>query len=353
MRSGVLDIGSNCAQFLVVDVTPGAPPLPLHAVKEPVLLGDDLDAEGRVSAAGIERVASAVYRALCAAGHFEVDNFYAFVTAAIRDAPNRDDVLDRIEAAAGIRPQFLTGVEEARLTYLAVRHWYGWRAGTLLLLDIGGGSMEIVLGRDIEPLFAASLPLGAGRLTREFLAGDPPSKQERRALRRHVREGIAQVRDRLHWEDPPRRVVGSSKTFKQLARLAGAPPQRKGPFVTRSLTRADITAEVDLLAGLRAAQRARLRGVSVPRARQILAGAIVAETALTQLGVTALEVSPWALREGVVLRFLAAAVDRDKPALRRWGTPAPDPPSLSLLPGSTEGDEVPTTAQAPITSSGV
>jgi exopolyphosphatase / guanosine-5'-triphosphate,3'-diphosphate pyrophosphatase len=175
----------------------------------------------------------------------------------------------------------LTGVQEARLTYLAVRHWYGWRAGTLLMLDIGGGSMEIVLGRDFEPVFAASLPLGAGRLTREFLVEDPPTSAERRELRRHVRECLAQVRDRLHWEDLPRRVIGSSKTFKQLARLRGAPPQRKGPFVSRSLTRNDVATQAERLARLRATQRARLRGVSVPRARQILAGAIVAETTRT------------------------------------------------------------------------
>ncbi|MEV0856192.1 Ppx/GppA phosphatase family protein [Nocardia fluminea] len=334
MRSGVLDIGSNCAQFLVVDATPGAPPLPLHAVKEPVLLGDDLDAEGRISAAGTERVATAVRRTLCAAGRFEVDHFCAFVTAAIRDAPNREDVLDRVEAVAGIRPQFLTGVQEARLTYLAVRHWYGWRAGTLLMLDIGGGSMEVVLGRDLEPVFAASLPLGAGRLTREFLTDDPPTAGERRELRRHVRDCLAQVRDRLHWEDRPRRVIGSSKTFKQLARLGGAPPQRKGPFVSRTLTRTDVAAEVELLGGLRATERARLRGVSVPRARQILAGAIVAETTMTQLGIRSLEVSPWALREGVVLHFLSSETsDRGDPTLRRFELHGVDPAPLSLLHG--------------------
>ncbi|MBC7301004.1 MAG: hypothetical protein H5T78_08620 [Nocardia sp.] len=347
MRSGVLDIGSNCAQFLVVDATPGAPPLPLHAVKEPVLLGEDLDAEGRISAAGAERVAHAVHRTLCAAGRFEVEHFCAFVTAAIRDAPNREAVLDRVEAASGIRPQFLTGVQEARLTYLAVRHWYGWRAGTLLMLDIGGGSMEVVLGRDLEPLFAASLPLGAGRLTREFLADDPPTADQRRQLRCHVRECLAQVRDRLHWEDPPRRVVGSSKTFKQLARLAGAPPQRKGPFVSRSITRAAVTAEVDLLAGLRAAERARLRGVSAPRARQILAGALVAETTMTQLDVRSLEVSPWALREGVVLHLLSSAtIDRGVPALRRFALPGVEPAPLSLLHGSAMDHVEPTTSSA-------
>lgn len=74
-----------------------------------------------------------------------------FTTSAVRDATNRDEILDRVEAESGVRPQFLTGVDEGRLTYLAVHQWYGWSAGRQLILDIGGGSMEIVFGRDAEP----------------------------------------------------------------------------------------------------------------------------------------------------------------------------------------------------------
>src|SRR4051794_41148532 len=115
-----MDVGSNSAQFQVVDASPGAPPLPIRALKEPVLLGEDIDAAGMISETGTERVTSAMVRVLGAARRYEIDTFYAFVTAAIRDAPNRENVLDQIEKASGIRPQFLTGVQEARLTYLAV-----------------------------------------------------------------------------------------------------------------------------------------------------------------------------------------------------------------------------------------
>ncbi|MFF3228336.1 Ppx/GppA phosphatase family protein [Nocardia suismassiliense] len=308
VRLGVMDVGSNSAQFQVVDASPGAPPLPIRALKEPVLLGEDIDAAGMISEPGIERVTNAITQVLGAARRYEIDTFYAFVTAAIRDAPNRTYVLDRIEQAAGIRPQFLTGAQEARLTYLAVRRWYGWRAGTVLLLDIGGGSMELALGRDAEPTLALSLPLGAGRLTRAFLAGDPPSTAEFKALRRHIRECLNEVRDRLLWEGQPRRTIGSSKTFKQLARLAGAAPQREGPFARRTLHHADVRASVNQLARMPANRRADLRGVSRPRARQILAGAMVADAAMSTLGIDTLEVSPWALREGVVLHHLSTVV---------------------------------------------
>lgn len=304
MLLGVLDIGSNSAQLQVVEVRAGAPPLPTHAVKAPTLLGEAFDADGSIDIAGADRVVEAVRRALEAARRFGVEQLYVFATAAVRDATNRDLILARVEREAGVRPQCLTGADEARLTYLAVHQWYGWSAGRLLVIDIGGGSMEIGLGRDAQPELAVSLPLGAGRLTRAFLPDDPPSRQQLAALRRHVNATLREVADRLRWEGAPARAVATSKTFKQLARLCGGPPQRKGPFVRRSLAAKDLDIWIPRLAQLKASQRAKLRGVSQPRARQIVAGAVVARAAMKALDVAAVEVSPWALREGIILHYL-------------------------------------------------
>ncbi len=304
MLLGVLDIGSNSAQLQVFEVRPGAPPLPTHAVKEPTLLGEAFDAEGAIDASGVDRVIEAVNHAMNAARRLGVQQLYVFTTSAVRDAANRDQILDRVEAEAGVRPQFLTGADEGRLTYLAVHQWYGWSAGRQLILDIGGGSTEIVFGRDAEPELSVSLPLGAGRLTRAFLPDDPPALEQLTALREHVRATLREVADRLLWEGVPDRVVGTSKTFKQLARLSGAPAQREGPFVRRSVTAADLEAWIPRLAGLRAQKRAKLRGVSRSRSRQILAGAVVARAAMKALNVDSVDVCPWALREGIVLHYL-------------------------------------------------
>jgi exopolyphosphatase/guanosine-5'-triphosphate,3'-diphosphate pyrophosphatase len=213
-------------------------------------------------------------------------------------------ILDRVEAEAGVRPQYLSGEDEARLTYLAVHQWYGWSAGRLLILDIGGGSMEIVLGRDAEPELAMSLPLGAGRLSRVFLPDDPPSRDQLAALRKYVTATLREVADRLLWEGIPDRAIGTSKTFKQLARLSGAPAQRKGPFVRRSLTVRDLETWIPRLAALRARERAKLKGVSRSRSRQVIAGAVVARAAMKALNVEAVDVCPWALREGIILHYL-------------------------------------------------
>jgi exopolyphosphatase/guanosine-5'-triphosphate,3'-diphosphate pyrophosphatase len=310
MRLGVLDVGSNAAQLQIVDVTAGGPPLPAQAVKSPTLLGEEILPDGAIGEAGVDRVCAAVSRAVETAERQAVDMLYAFVTSAVRDATNRDQVLDQIESAAGIRPQYLSGDEEARLTYLAVHRWYGWSAGRLLLLDIGGGSMEIVLGRDAEPQLAISLPLGAGRLTREMLPDDPPSRAQLKAMRRHIRDTLRAIADRVRWEGDPRRVVATSKTFKQLARLSGAAPQRKGPFVQRELTRSDVQKWIPRLAKIAAPERSKLRGISAPRGRQILAGAIVADLTMATLDIGSLEICPWALREGIVLRHLESIAQR-------------------------------------------
>ncbi|HEX3588473.1 MAG TPA: hypothetical protein VHV74_02500 [Pseudonocardiaceae bacterium] len=310
MRLGVLDVGSNSAQLQVVDARCGAPPLPTYAVKAPTLLGDAFDALGAITPEGVERVVGAVDHALRTAQQFGVDQLYVFVTAAVRDAANRELILDRLELDCGVRPQYLAGEDEARLTYLAAHRWYGWSAGRLLLVDIGGGSMEIALGRDAEPELALSLPLGAGRLTREFLPDELPTPRQLKALRRHVNATLREVSDRLRWEGPPDRAVATSKTFKQLARLAGAPAQRKGPFVRRTLSAKDVGEWLPRLARLPLADRANLRGVSRSRARQIIAGAVVAKATMKALDVPSVEVTPWALREGIVLRYLQANVDR-------------------------------------------
>jgi exopolyphosphatase / guanosine-5'-triphosphate,3'-diphosphate pyrophosphatase len=303
MLLGVLDIGSNSAQLQVFEARPGAPPLPTHAVKEPTLLGESFDPDGATEPAGVDRVVEAVNRAMNAARRLGVQQLYVFTTSAVRDAANRDLILDRVEAEAGVRPQYLSGEDEARLIYLAVHQWYGWSAGRLLILDIGGGSMEIVLGRDAEPELAMSLPLGAG-LTRLFLPDDPPSRDQLAALRRHVNATLREVADRLLWEGVPERAVGTSKTFKQLARLCGAPAQRKGPFVPRSVTDRDLEAWIPRLATLRVRDREKLKGVSRSRSRQIVAGAVAARAGMKALNVGSVDICPWALREGIILHYL-------------------------------------------------
>ncbi|MFE7909374.1 Ppx/GppA phosphatase family protein [Streptomyces albogriseolus] len=304
MRLGVLDVGSNTVHLLVVDAHPGARPLPAHSHKTELRLAQLLGADGSIGPDGIDRLVSVLHEALQHAEDKGVEELLPFATSAVRDASNADDVLGRVREETGVELQVLSGEEEAKLTFLAARRWFGWSSGKLLVIDIGGGSLEIAYGMDEEPDAAVSLPLGAGRLTAGWLPGDPPEAEDVRALRRHVRTGIARSVGDFSRFGAPDHVVATSKTFKQLARLAGAPGSAEGPYVQRELKRESLEAWVPRLAGMTAAERAELPGVSEARAGQLLAGAMVAEGAMDLFGVERLEICPWALREGVILRRL-------------------------------------------------
>ncbi|MEU6348335.1 Ppx/GppA phosphatase family protein [Streptomyces sp. NPDC047072] len=304
MRLGVLDVGSNTVHLLVVDAHPGARPLPAHSHKAELRLAQLLDEAGAIGPEGVEKLISVIREALQAAEDKGVEDVLPFATSAVREASNADDVLARVQAETGVELQVLTGAEEARLTFLAVRRWFGWSAGKLLVLDIGGGSLEIAYGIDEEPDAAVSLPLGAGRLTAGWLPGDPPDPEAIRTLRRHVRAQIARTVGEFSRFGAPDHVVATSKTFKQLARLAGAARSGDGLYVQRELKRESLEAWVPRLAGMTTDQRAELPGVSEGRANQLLAGALVAEGAMDLFGVETAEICPWALREGVILRSL-------------------------------------------------
>ncbi|HZG02309.1 MAG TPA: Ppx/GppA phosphatase family protein [Streptomyces sp.] len=304
MRLGVLDVGSNTVHLLVVDAHPGARPLPAYSHKAELRLAELLDEDGAISPEGVDRLVATIREALDVAEDKGVEDLLPFATSAVRDAANADRVLERVAAETGVELQVLSGEDEARLTFLAARRWFGWSAGRLLVLDIGGGSLEIAYGIDEEPDAAVSLPLGAGRLTAAWLPGDPPDPADVRALRRHVRHEIARIVGEFSRLSPPDHVVATSKTFKQLARLAGAARSAEGPYAQRELARASLEEWVPKLAAMPAAERATLPGVSEGRARQLLAGALVAEGAMDLFGVAKLEVCPWALREGVILRRL-------------------------------------------------
>lgn len=304
MRLGVLDVGSNTVHLLVVDAHPGARPLPAYSHKAELRLAELLDGQGAISPEGVDRLANTVKEALEAAEDKGVEDVLPFATSAVREASNADHVLERVAADTGVRLRVLSGPDEARLTFLAARRWFGWSAGRLLVLDIGGGSLEIAYGMDEEPDAAVSLPLGAGRLTSGWLPGDPPEQDEVRALRRHVRAEIARVVGEFSRLGAPDHVVATSKTFKQLARLGGAARSAEGLYVQRDLSRKSLEEWVPRLAGMTAEERAELPGVSEGRARQLLAGALVAEGTMDLFGIDVLEVCPWALREGVILRRL-------------------------------------------------
>lgn len=302
MRLGVLDIGSNTGHLLVVDAHDGAAPLPAFSHKEALRLAEHLDADGGVSPNGIEALTRFTAQALAVADDKGCEEMLGFATSAVRDASNCDAVLDHVHAQTGARIEVLAGEDEARLTFLAVRRWFGWSSGRLAVFDIGGGSLEIAGGKDESPDIAWSLPLGAARLAAQwFPGGSSPDEDTVRRLRRQIRTDIARNAGAMLRAGDPDHAVATSKTFRSLARICGAAPSGDGPLVSRVLEAQQLSEWIPKLMAMSHEELPDLPGVSPSRTHQIVPGALVAEAVMDIFGLTELEICPWALREGVIL----------------------------------------------------
>lgn len=304
MRMGVLDIGSNTGHLLVVDAHRGAAPLPAYSHKENLRLAEHLDGSGAVDQTGVDALVKFVREAQLIAEDKGCETLRAFATSAVRDAINADDVLDTVREQTDVDLEVLPGGHEARLTFLAVRRWFGWSSGRLLVFDIGGGSFEISVGTDETPDVAQSLPLGAARLSREWFDHWPADPDRVRELRKHVRAEVARDAGDVLRMGPADHAVATSKTFLSLARICGAAGSKDGPYARRRLPRDELATRLPELTGMTPKEIAKLPGVGSTRAHQIAAGAVVADAVLDLFDLPALEICPWALREGVILQWL-------------------------------------------------
>ena len=300
MRLGVLDVGSNTVHLQIVDTSPGARPNPTFNYKEELKLTQYISEDNLVSDEGIEKLRSSIKRAIEQSASVQTQELLPFATSALREASNGEEIINSINKDFKIDLQVLSGEEEAKLTFLAARRWFGWSSGRLLVIDIGGGSLEMAVGVDESPEIATSLPLGAARLTKNFLKGDPYTDKSIRALRDHIENKLEQILPSLVKHQDTDRAIATSKTLRTLARLSGDWFDGSGKNITVEAIR-KISAK---LSEMDESTRAKLPGVSENRASQIVAGAFVAESVMRNLDIKELEICPWALREGVVLKWM-------------------------------------------------
>ncbi len=300
MRLGVLDVGSNTVHLQVVDAHPGARPSPATNQKVELRLHEYLNKEGEITAEGVALLEESIADAITHAKEFQTEEILAFATSALRDAKNGKGILDQINKKFEIDLQVLSGDDEAQMTFLAVRRWLGWSSGRLLVLDIGGGSLEIAVGDDERAEATISLPLGASRLTREYLDSDPHTSKEIKALETFVYDAIKQSLPEDISKHIADHFVATSKTFRTLARLGEHWFEDNPKYLKIN----SLTKMIPKLQDMSNKQRAELPGVSQSRARQIVAGAIVARNVMERLHINELEICRWALREGIVLRWL-------------------------------------------------
>jgi exopolyphosphatase/guanosine-5'-triphosphate,3'-diphosphate pyrophosphatase len=325
LRLAVLDVGSNTVHLVVVDGQLDGTFVPVARERETLRLADAAFPAMLLPEQAVGRLAATVARMRGRADELHADALVGFATSAIREARNGVDALGQVREATGVAVAVLPGAEEARLTYLAARRWTAFSARRLLVIDIGGGSLEIAAGESDRPDLAESLPLGATRLSRRFVRSDPVHAEELVALRVHALGLLGPLAERIRAHEHEI-VCATSKTFRNLGELAKVLPEaptsphafgfagidgQTAPVLTREAL--DVVA--GYLAGTTARQRSRLAALDELRARNVVAGSQVAALVMQAFGLRQLVLAPWALREGVILEELA----------RRDAWPPPEP----------------------------
>jgi exopolyphosphatase/guanosine-5'-triphosphate,3'-diphosphate pyrophosphatase len=301
MRIGALDLGSNSFHLLVVEAHPDGRFETLVQDKEMLRLGDVVSREGRIPDMVAEQLVASVRRLRSLADAAGAEEFVACATSAMREAENSSAIVDRIEASTGVRVEVISGQEEARLIFAAVRSSVLLEPGPALCLDLGGGSLEIMVGDQNELLWSTSVKLGVARLSTELVRHDPLEQEDVRRLRRRVTQVLAPLAAEVA-ELHPKMMIGTSGTFCDLARMAaartGSVPESINQLTVR---RKELAVVHDRLLALPAAARTRLPGLEAKRADIVPAGSVVLMTAMELFGFDRFTVGEWALREGIVL----------------------------------------------------
>jgi exopolyphosphatase / guanosine-5'-triphosphate,3'-diphosphate pyrophosphatase len=311
MRVAAMDLGTNSFHLLVADVQPDGHIDPLVREKEMLRLGDAVSRHGSIPATAADLAVATVrrFRLLAeAAGATEV---LAKATSAIRRAANGGEVVDRIEEETGVRVDVISGQEEARLIFGAVRASVVLDPSPALCFDLGGGSLEVMVGDAGSLMYATSVPLGVARLSAECVRSDPITKRERRELHARVVEVLAPVVAEVAPFEP-KLAVGSSGTLENLALMVAAGRDEDTPTTLNqlSITRRELLALHEDLLASKASERLRMEGLDTRRVDLITAGSMVLVVAMELFDVEQLTISEWALREGIVLD----AVGRHDPA---------------------------------------
>jgi exopolyphosphatase/guanosine-5'-triphosphate,3'-diphosphate pyrophosphatase len=302
MRLAALDLGSNSFHLLVADVRPDGTFEPITREKEMLRLGDEVSRHGCITRRAADHAVATVRRFKQLADADGAVEVIAKATSAIRSAANGSEVVDRIEEETDVDVQVISGAEEARLIFAAVRASVVLDPAPALCIDIGGGSVELMVGDAAGLRWSTSEHLGVGRLTAELVQNDPPSKSDRRRLDDRIRSTLEPLAPDVA-AFGPRMAVGSSGTLNDIAKMVTAARTGDVPATSNGLhvTRDEFLELHDRVMRAKAAERRRIPGLEPQRAELLPAGSTLLAVAMDVFGFDDMTASDWALREGIVL----------------------------------------------------
>lgn len=321
MKFAAIDIGSNSIKLVVVEAAASDSFAVLTREREVVRLGHETLLKGYIGRAAILRAAECIKRLRSIAEARGAESIVAIATASVREANNAANFIRAIEQKAGVRVEVLSGIEEARLIGLAASQGCSDKRSPTLNIDIGGGSTEISIFRDAQPLALLSVKLGAVGLTERFLVSDPPRAKELHELRVEIQAALErparELRDQT-WES----VTGTSGTILSIGAalrnqsMPGDDKTQQGAKPIESvLTLKELARWNAIMSVLNTAQREKTAGMSARRAEIIVAGGEVLEGTMRALGIKSLRTCDWALREGVIIDRLREWEAESKPTM--------------------------------------
>jgi exopolyphosphatase/guanosine-5'-triphosphate,3'-diphosphate pyrophosphatase len=296
LKLAAIDIGSNSIKLVVVEAEASDSFKVLASEREVVRLGQETLVNKHIGDAALRRAIDSLRRFRSIAEAQGAGKIVAIATASVREANNSADCMRAVEHETGLRVEVLSGIEEARLIGLAASQGCTPKGSTSLNIDIGGGSTEISIFRDAEPVMLRSVKLGAVGLTDRFMRSDPPELDELNDVRNEIRVSFEEVASELQ-EQPWNYVTATSGT----AMAIGAALNHIAPPASTVVTLVDLNRLNRTLAALTVAQRRTVAGLSPQRADIIVAGGLVLEEVMTALDIESLHTCDWSLREGVII----------------------------------------------------
>jgi len=305
MKIAAIDLGSNSIHMVIVEVTGSGGFRTIEREKEMVRLGAATLSAGRLPALAMKRGLETLLKYKRLLDTRRVDKVVAVATSAVREALNGEDFLDRVGRATGIWPKAISGEEEGRLIYLAALHSIHLEGRRALVVDIGGGSVELALGAGSRVEWTVSEKLGVLRMSERYSTSDPLSAKDEQRLVRHVEQTLEPHAARVR-EAGFELAVGTSGTILALGALAhaledGTAHETLHHVTVRAASVHDVRRR---LVAMDLRDRQRLPGFDAARADIVVAGAVILDTVLQRLGVEEITLCEWALREGILLDYI-------------------------------------------------
>ncbi|MGC4032244.1 MAG: Ppx/GppA phosphatase family protein [Tepidisphaeraceae bacterium] len=317
-RVAAIDVGSNSVHMVVAQIDGDGGVTTLYRLKEMVGLGRISFPNKELSAEAMERAIQSLGRMKQAAQQRQCEKIIAVATSATREAANGGELIRRIRDELKLNVKVVSAREEARLIYLGVRGALDLGKKPHLMIDIGGGSVEFIVGDDHEAKLLESRKLGAARMSATFVKSDPISKADLKTLRDHYDEHLLPLAARVHALRPIK-CIGTSGTLENIASLCGGEGNRV-------IEAAKLLKLEERLIKTNSEDRAHIRGLDDQRKEQIVAGVVLVASFMKRLDVKKIELCGAALREGILADYFA----RHKPdmVIRRE---VPDPRRRSVL----------------------